>query len=190
MQLHRIRFVAVGAAALAALGLATAPTGPASPPSPKPPSWAKYVVAPADRDVRPVRVIASTGDVTAPAALLSGGTTTLTRTQPPARPAGPSGTTASASSFHAGNNGNDGKPRTYGPDNAVDGNTDTFWNDDTLAGYPDVLTITTPAPVALPGITVLSNPDGAPQDFTVDTWDGSAWQNAATVTGNTTVRRR
>jgi hypothetical protein len=154
------------------------------------PSWAKYVVAPSSRHVKPVRVLTSTGNVTDPAGVLGRGVATLTRTAPAARPAWAAGTTATASSFHAGNSGNDGQPRTYGPGNAVDGNTGTFWNDDTIAAYPDVLTITTPAPVALPGITVLSNPDGVPQDFTVDTWDGSAWQNAATVTGNTTLQLR
>lgn len=154
------------------------------------PSWAKYVVAPTSRHVTPVRVLTSTGSVTNPSGVLGRGVATLTRQAPAARPSWASGTTATASSFHAGNNGNDGQPRTYGPDNAVDGDTGTFWNDDTLAGYPDVLTITTPAPVALPGITLLSNPDGVPQDFTVETWDGSAWQSAATVTGNTTVQLR
>jgi hypothetical protein len=155
-----------------------------------PPSWAKYVVAPSSRHVRPVGVLATTGDVSNPAGVLGRGVATLTRTAPAARPSWAAGTTATASSYHAGNNGNDGQPRTYVPGNAVDGDTGTFWNDDTLAGYPDVLTIATPAPVALPGITLLSNPDGVPQDFTVDTWDGTAWQNAATVTGNTTVQLR
>ncbi|MDT4911195.1 MAG: hypothetical protein QOC66_323 [Pseudonocardiales bacterium] len=196
MQLHRIRIIAVAAAALAGLGLATAPsdalgTAPAqTAPHPNEPSWAKYVVAPSSRDVRPVRVIASSGDVTNPNGLLGTGTTSLSRPQPPARPTWPSGTTAGASSFHAGNSGNDGKPRTYVPGNAVDGNTDTFWNDDTFGAYPDVLTISTPAAQSLDGITVLSNSDGVPQDFTVDTWDGAAWQPVATVTGNTTVLRR
>ena len=154
------------------------------------PSWARYVVAPASRHVQPVRVLATTGDVTNPGGTLGRGVATLTRTAPAARPAWPTGTTATASSYHAGNNGNDGQPRTYGPGNAIDANPDTFWNDDTLAGYPDVLTITVPAATALPGITVLSNSDGVPQDFTVDAWDGNAWQNAATVTGNADVLRR
>ena len=155
------------------------------------PSWAKYVVAPSSRHVQPVRVLATTGNVThAGGALGHGAAATLTRPVPTPRPQWAAGTTATASSFHAGNTGNDGKPRTYDPGNAIDGNTDTFWNDDTLGAYPDVLTITTPAAVDLPGITVLSNTDGVPQDFTVDTWDGSAWQPAATVTGNTTVMRR
>ena len=153
------------------------------------PSWAKYVVAPSSRHVQPVRVIATTGDVKRAAGVLGHGVATLSRSAPAPRPTWPAGTTATASSFHDGNNGNDGKPRTYLPGNAIDGNTDTFWNDDTFGAYPDVLTIATPAQVALPGITLLSNTDGVPQDFTVDTWDGSAWQPAGTVTGNTAVQR-
>jgi hypothetical protein len=182
---------AVGAAVLAVLGAAAVPAA-ANPD--RAPSWAKYVVAPTSRDVKPVQVIATAGDVTSAAGTLGNGVATLTRTQPPPRPTWPAGTSATASSFHAPNNGNDGKPRSYEPGNAIDGNTDTFWNDDTLGVYPDVLTITTAASAALPGITVLSNTDGVLQDFTVDTLqstaDGTAWQPAATVTGNTAVQRQ
>ncbi|MEA5365745.1 alpha-L-rhamnosidase C-terminal domain-containing protein [Amycolatopsis sp., V23-08] len=153
------------------------------------PSWQKYVVAPASRDVRPVRVLSTTGDVTNPNGLLGRGVTTLKRQAPPPKPAWPGGTTAAASSFHAPNNGGNGQPRTYDPGNAVDGNTDTFWNDDTIGAYPDVLTITSGAPVALPGVTVLSSVDGVPQDYTVEVLDGGAWRTAATVTGNTDVQR-
>jgi len=148
------------------------------------------VVAPTSRDVQPVKVLATNGDVTHTEGTLGHGVATLSRPQPAARPTWPADTTATASSFHAPNNGNDGKPRTYEPANAIDGNTDTFWNDDTLGVYPDTLTITTTAATALPGITVLSNTDGVLQDFTVDTWDGTAWQLAATVTGNTAVQRQ
>ena len=190
MHLHRLPLLAATAAGLAAAALVTAPAGVADNAAAAQPSWARYVVAPSSRDVHPAAVIATTGDVTNPRGVLGAGVTTLTRTQPPPRPSWPSGTTATASSFHAPNNGNDGRPRSYVPQNAIDGNTDTFWNDDTIAAYPDILTITSPAVQSLPGITLLSNPDGVPQDFTVDTWDGSAWQPAATVTGNTTVMRR
>ncbi|MFG1641785.1 alpha-L-rhamnosidase C-terminal domain-containing protein [Amycolatopsis sp. NPDC049252] len=153
------------------------------------PGWQKYVVAPASRDVRPVRVLSTTGDVTNPDGLLGRGVTTLKRQAPPPKPAWPGGTTAAASSFHAPNNGGNGQPRTYDPGNAVDGNTDTFWNDDTIGAYPDVLTITSGAPVALPGVTVLSSVDGVPQDYTVEVLDGGAWRTAAIVTGNTDVQR-
>lgn len=190
----RTRSVRRGVAAIAASLLAATATT-ASPADAHPahghlPSWARYVVAPTSRDVKPVQVIATTGDVAHAAGTLGHGVATLTRTQPAPRPTWPTGTSATASSFHAPNNGNDGKPRTYEPGNAIDGNTDTFWNDDTLGVYPDVLTITTTADIALRGITVLSNTDGVLQDFTVDTWDGSAWQPAAAITGNTSVQRR
>jgi hypothetical protein len=192
MTISRNRLLAALAAVLAGTGVtaaAASPSASAQPPDTAP-SWAQYVVAPSSRDVHPVRVLTMSGDVTNPAGALGSGVATLTRPQPPARPTWPAGTTATASSYHAGNNGNDGQPRTYVPQNAIDGNTDTFWNDDTIGAYPDVLTVSAPAPVTLPGVTLLSNSDGVPQDFTVDTWDGSSWQQAAAVTGNTDVLRR
>src|SRR2546430_15080371 len=149
----------------------------------------RSVAPPASRDVRPVRALSSSGDVTTPGGLLGGGVTPLNRPAPPPKPAWPAGTSVSASSFHGPNNGSDGRPRTYDPANAIDGTPDTFWNDDTFGAYPDVLTIAAPDPVTLPGITLLSNADGVPQDFTVDVWDGAAWQPAATVSGNTDVQR-
>jgi hypothetical protein len=197
MKLHRNPVLAIGAGVLAAAALvspaaAASQAAPASPvsQSDQQPSWARYVVAPASRDVRPVGIVATTGAVSNPRGVLGEGTTTLSRPQPAPRPSWPAGTTADASSYHAANNGNDGRPRSYVPTNTIDGNTDTFWNDDTIGAYPDVLTITAPSAQTLPGITVLSNSDGVPQDFTVDSWDGSAWQPAATVTGNSSVLRR
>lgn len=108
--------------------------------------WHRYVQGPSSRTVRPVRITTSTGDVKNPNGLLKpgGARSVLRRPQPAAAPTWPTGTTAEASSAHAGNNGNDGQPRTYDAGNAVDGNPDTFWNDDTLGVFPDVLTITAP----------------------------------------------
>ncbi len=189
MRIRSIRHAATAAGTVVLLVL-VAPANPAAAHRGRPPSWAKYVVAPASRHVQPVRVLTTTGDVEHADGALGRGIATLSRPRPAARPMWAAGTTATASSYHAGNNGNDGRPRTYVPGNAVDGDTDTFYNDDTLGGYPDVLTITAPAPVDLPGITVLSNSDGVPQDFTVDAWDGSAWQPAASVTGNAEVKRQ
>jgi hypothetical protein len=182
-----LRIGAVIVAALSGLALA----GPDASASSSAPSWQRYVVAPASRTVRPVRTADPVGDVTNPNALLggTGGVTTLTRSAPAPKPAWSQGTSAVASSFHAPNNGNDGNPRSYVPANAIDGNTDTFWNDDTLAGYPDTLTISTATPISLPGVTVLSSSDGVPQDFTVQTWDGTTWTTAATVSANTQVQR-
>lgn len=165
-----------------------AAVAPLQPPQHHDASWQRYVVAPATRNVQPVRVLATAGDVTHPEGALGHGVARLKRFTPPAPPTWPTGTTATASSFHAPNSGDNGQPRTYDPGNAIDGNTDTFWNDDTIAAYPDWLIITAPQPVTLPGITVLSNSDGVPQDYTVDTWDGTTWQPAATVTGNTDVQ--
>ena len=48
---------------LVASGVAAAPADAA-------PGWQKYVVAPASRDVRPVQVLSTTGDVTNPNGLL------------------------------------------------------------------------------------------------------------------------
>jgi hypothetical protein len=156
--------------------------------SPAEAEWQRYVVAPKSDVVTPVEVIATTGQVDAPNAMLHGGPTTLVSTPRPTPPAWPSGTTASASSFHAPNGGNSGQtPTTYDPANAIDGKTETFWNDDVAATYPAWLEISPPQPVTLSGITILSNSDGVPQDFTVQTWDGAAWQTLATVAGNSAL---
>lgn len=181
--------VAQAVAVVAALTATMAVSGPASARSPHAASWQKYVQAPSSRDVKPVAVVATAGDVSNPRGVLGKGTATLNRPAPAAKPKWPGDTTATASSYHDGNNGNDGKPRTYVAGNAVDGNPDTFWNDASAATYPAWLQISTPEAVSLPGITVLSNSDGVPQDFTVETWDGSAWTTRATVTGNTAVQR-
>ncbi|MDW6064212.1 discoidin domain-containing protein [Streptomyces sp. FXJ1.4098] len=112
----------------------------------------------------------------------------LRREKPAVPPRWPEGTVAEASSAHAGNSGNDGQPRTYDAGNAIDGDPDTFWNDDTIAAGPDTLTITLPAPQRLTGLTVVSNSDGVPTAFTVETWQAGAWQTAATVTGNDVIQ--
>ena len=187
----------VGGAVLAVAGLPLVAAGPASATGgaqAEPTAagaWHRYVQGPSSRTVRPVRIVRSDGDVTRPDALLKpgGSATVLRRPEPPAAPRWPEGTTAEASSTHAGNNGNDGRPRTYDARNAVDGDLDTFWNDDTERAFPDTLTITTPAPGELSGVTVVSSTDGAPADFTVDAWVDSAWRTAATVTGNSEVQR-
>jgi hypothetical protein len=100
----------------------------------------------------------------------------------------PAGTTTTASSFHAPNVYN-GQVRTYDPANAIDGNLATFWNDDTPGVFPDTLTITAPTAVQLGGVGFASIIDGVPTDFSIQTWDGSAWQTAATITGNSDLYR-
>jgi alpha-L-rhamnosidase-like protein/F5/8 type C domain-containing protein len=152
--------------------------------------WQRFTVGPKSRIVAPIGISSTTGDVSQPAALLKpgGAVTVLSRPKPPAPPFWPAGTTATASSFHDPNNGNNGTLTTYDPSNAIDGDPTTFWNDANPNTYPAVLTITSPTAVTLPGVTLLSNSDGVPVDFTVDTWDGSAWQPAAAVTGNSAVQ--
>jgi alpha-L-rhamnosidase len=98
------------------------------------------------------------------------------------------GTTASASTEHAPNVV-DGATRTYVASNAIDGSLGTFWNDDTQGAYPDSLTVAAPAAVPLKGVGFASFPDGAPTDFTVQTWDGAQWVTRATVTGNARTYR-
>jgi Bacterial alpha-L-rhamnosidase 6 hairpin glycosidase domain/Bacterial alpha-L-rhamnosidase C-terminal domain/F5/8 type C domain len=136
-----------------------------------------------------VRVVSATGDVTNPRGVIGRGVATLTRPAPTPAPRWASGTTATASSFHDPNDGDGGTPTTYVPGNAVDGDTGTFWNDAAPDTYPAWLQVTAPAPVELPGVTVRSNADGVPADFTVATWNGSGWSTQATVTGNTAVQR-
>ncbi|WP_344860833.1 alpha-L-rhamnosidase C-terminal domain-containing protein [Amycolatopsis ultiminotia] len=181
----RRMFALVTAAAAALSMAATTPTAPGAPHrTAADPPWAKYVVAPSGNQVKPAKVIGTTGSVDNPDGALGSGVATLSRPQPAAKPSWPEGSTADASSVHPPTDDN-GQQRTYEPGNALDGDTGTFWNDDSIGAYPDSLTLTSPAAVDLPGITVLSNSDGVPQDFTVETWDGSAWRPAGSVAGNT-----
>jgi hypothetical protein len=192
LNVSRFRTAVGLALALAALtgasvpAAASAQSGPGRAAQAGTAAWQRYVVAPRSRDVLPASVLSATGDVTNTGGLLGHGVTTLTATPPPTWPAG---TSATASSYHAPNGGDNGQSRSYSPGNAIDGNTDTFWNDATPATYPAWLQITATAPVSLPGITVLSNSDGVPVDFTVATWNGTAWVTQATVTGNSAIER-
>ncbi|MFG2657379.1 alpha-L-rhamnosidase C-terminal domain-containing protein [Streptomyces sp. NPDC048425] len=190
----------VGGAVLAAAGLPLLGAGTAAAATPVQGSaagqvpdaaWHRYVQAPSGRTVRPVRIVRSTGDVTRPDALLKPGgrVTVLRRPEPPAPPRWPDGTTAEGSTTHAGNNGGDGRPRTYDAQHTVDGDLDTFWNDDTERAFPDTLTVTAPAALTLSGLTVVSDTDGVPTDFTVDAWVDSDWRKVAAVTGNSAVQR-
>lgn len=153
-------------------------------------SWQQYVRAPSSDIVAPTAIVSSltTGNVTNPEGFLQdGGSTILSRPQPQTPPSWPSGTSATASSFHAPNTG-DGQARTYDPSNAIDGDITTFWNDDTEAAYPDILTINAPSALSLDGITVVSNTDGVPVDFIVETLQSdNSWSLAGTVTGNSAV---
>src|ERR1700742_4800865 len=158
-------------------------------PSAKAADWQSYVLAPQSRVVAPAAILHASDGVTNASGLLApGGGAAHLQSSIDGSLTWPAGTTAVASSFHAPNT-NNGQPRTYDPKNAVDGNPSTFWNDDTIGAYPDTLTISAPSAVSLPGVTLVSISDGVPQDFTIDTWDGSAWRTQATITGNTDVTR-
>lgn len=153
-------------------------------------SWQQYVRGPSSQIVYPARLASNytVGNVTNPEGVLQpGGRTILSRAEAPAAPLWLNGTVANASSYHAPNTV-DGQVRTYVPSNAIDGNTTTFWNDNTLAEYPDILTITPPAALNLTGVTVLSNTDGVPIDFTVETLQGTTWSLAGTVTNNSAIQ--
>ncbi|MHB9848155.1 alpha-L-rhamnosidase C-terminal domain-containing protein [Streptomyces krungchingensis] len=182
--------VSLSAGLPAAAAPAARETGAAAP-ARRANGWQHYVQAPSSRTVRPVRVVGTSGDVRRPDALLEpgGARTLLRRPRPEAAPRWPDGTKAEASSTHAGNNGNDGRPRTYDAANAIDGDPDTFWNDDTQGAFPDVLTVTLPQAARLPGVTVISNSDGVPTDLTVDVWRDGAWTTAATISDNDVIQK-
>jgi hypothetical protein len=100
----------------------------------------------------------------------------------------PQGTVASGSS-EAAPNIFEGQPRTYYASNALDGNLGTFWNDATPGQFPDTLTVTMPAPVAVNGLGFASIVDGVPTDFTLQTLDNGTWVTHATITGNAVLSR-
>jgi hypothetical protein len=154
-------------------------------------SWQQYVYAPSERHLTPVAVLSTTGNVTNAEALVSGsGIAYFSRApQQTSFPSWPAGTTAQGSS-EAGSNTVNGAVRTYYASNAIDGNLTTFWNDATPGVYPDTLTITSPSAVTLEGVTVESVSDGVPVDYTIETWDGSNWNTAGSVTGNSALRSR
>jgi alpha-L-rhamnosidase len=189
-----------GSDAVAAVGAASTGTGSATVSARAPSGWT-VTAAPAQVPLTPANSLTlTTLHVTVPADAASGtyqvpvevrapdGTVADTTMGVPVFGSWPSGTTATASSFHAPNEV-DGATRTYDPGNAVDGNTATFWNDDSQNVYPDTLTVTAPTAVALKGVAFVSMSDGVPTDFTVQTWDGTQWTTRASVTGNSSVSR-
>ena len=94
-------------------------------------------------------------------------------------PRWPTGTKASASSFHA----RQSSTFTFEPANAIDGNPGSFWNDDTENVFPDWLTVTTPQPLTLPGVTLFSHVEGGPSDFVVETLHEGEWVTQRRFTG-------
>lgn len=93
---------------------------------------------------------------------------------------------ARASSSHAPNIGSNGKQRCYDPGLAIDGDTDSFWNDDTENQTPDSLSITSTNPIVIPGVTLISTSDGFPEDLVVYTYINAdaGWIPQANVTAN------
>lgn len=161
-----------------------------STPAPVPDSWQQYIRGPSTNIVYPARILANQtiGNVTKPEGLLEPhGSTVLSRPKPPIPPGWPTGTVANASSVHPPNFSGT-QYRTYYASNAIDGNVTTFWNDNTFAEYPDTLEITPPSALDLAGITVLSNNDGVPVDFTVEILQNDVWSLAGTITGNSAVQ--
>ncbi|MCJ1265256.1 hypothetical protein MMC22_005131 [Lobaria immixta] len=91
----------------------------------------------------------------------------------------PSGTNATGSTTHAPLDNTSNFLRS----NAIDGRTETFWNDNTPNVFPDILTIDVSSPIILEGIMLLSSQDGWPQEYTVETHNGSDWIVRESVAG-------
>lgn len=102
-------------------------------------------------------------------------------TQTSIAPSWPTGTEALGSSVHA--ELTDGSK--FDDSYAIDGNYTTKWNDDSLAAYPDTLTISIPIDVTLTGIFIISGEDGWLSAYTVDTYNGTDWTTVAEI-GNAT----
>jgi hypothetical protein len=139
-----------------------------------------------DVTVTPPADLAGGGQQTITLNASSGGLHSSTSTQLLSFGSWPAGTTATASDYHASNVYN-GQVRTYVPSNAIDGNLATFWNNANSGQFPDTLTVTAPSAVTLHGVGFASIIDGVPTDFTVQTWNGTAWTVQATVSGNSAL---
>ena len=141
-------------------------------------SWHRYVQAPAKRLVLPVRTVGTTGDVSHEDALLKrgGGVTVLRRPGPRPRPAGPR---ARARRLRPCTRATTATTASRAPMRRATPSTGTR----TPSG--------TTTPGRLPrhpddhrarrrdagGLTLVSNSDGVPTAFTVETWQDDAWQN-------------
>lgn len=172
----------------------SAPSSSSSSPSSaaETPSWQQYIQGPSSTNVLPIAVLSGsvTGSVTNPDGLLASGGASAQLFAPAlvTPPSWPSGTTANASSSHASNVGG-GVTRTYEAGNAIDGDVSTFWNDDTIGEYPDILTIISTSAVSLAGLTLVSQADGVPVDLKVEYLKAdNTWATGGTVTGNADVQ--
>lgn len=86
----------------------------------------------------------------------------------------PPGTSVLASSTHSPLTDSKGHQITFSPRNAIDGYPGTKWNDDTVEKYPDILTIQFANSTNLAGLCLLSENDGFPADYTVETLVGAS----------------
>src|SRR5258708_35461587 len=62
------------------------------------------------------------------------------------------------------------------PGNAIDGDTVSYLNDATQGSTNSWLEVSTPAPVTLPGLTLLFDKQGVPIDFQMQTLDDATGQ--------------
>jgi NPCBM/NEW2 domain/NPCBM-associated, NEW3 domain of alpha-galactosidase/F5/8 type C domain/Bacterial alpha-L-rhamnosidase C-terminal domain len=143
------------------------------------PDWRSYVVAPESREVPPEAVLSASDAVSDSRGVLAPGgrSARLSRRVVAGRERWPAGSAADASSADRPASG------------AIDGTADTAWSDGTPDAFPDVLTVTAPEPVALPGVTLVASSRNWPRDFTVETWDGRRWVRQEAVTGNDQLTR-
>lgn len=146
-------------------------------------AWRSYVLAPEGggpdgRTVAPAAVLGS-GSTRQPEALLAPGgpAARLTRTLRAGSARWPDGTTAAASS----------ELPSHPAGAAVDGDADTWWQDSTRGVRPDTLTITTPRPVTLPGVTLVSSSRGWVQDARVEAKAGGGWRQVGEISGAGTL---
>ncbi|KZV82598.1 Six-hairpin glycosidase [Exidia glandulosa HHB12029] len=148
--------------------------------------WQSYILGPTSRTLFPSAILkSSAAGVQNADALLGNSAEPLRLSTDKGQARWPDGTTAAGSSTHDASNG-----RTYDAQNAIDGSTATFWNDNTEddASGPDILTITAPSTVpAIAGLTIVSHVDGYIEDFTVETSTSGSWHTQANITGNTAL---
>src|SRR5260370_15131265 len=70
------------------------------------------------------------------------------------------------------------------PGNAIDGDTVSYWNDTTQGSTNSWLEVSTPAPVTLPGLTLLFDNQGVPIDFQMTTSDDATGQRVTQASVN------
>lgn len=145
--------------------------------------WRRYLLAPEGsgpdgRMVAPAAVLGS-GATERPEGLLAadGRSARLRRELTGGSARWPEGTAADASSRLPG----------HPAGAAVDGDGGTWWQDATPSARPDVLTVSTPRPVTLPGVTLVSSSRGWVVDAEVEVLQGGVWRRVGEVAGAATL---